>query len=113
WMDDPTSAIIVYGTGGDIAANKAAAGELNRTFRIRWWNGDIPMVTDKDATDDILKGKHILLIGRPAVNSITRKMAAAFPVEFAAASVKVNDQLYAHERTAVIVAGVNPHDGRF
>ena len=113
WMIDPDSTIIVYGTLADVAGNKAAALELQKAFSAKWWNSDLPILADKDASDAKLKGKHVLLIGRPEVNAITKKFAAAFPVQFGPASATVNGKLYAHERTAVIVGGVNPLDAKF
>jgi hypothetical protein len=49
-----------------------------------------------------------LLIGRPATNRITARLADAVPVRFGPASFKLRDQAFAHPLTAIIAAGPNP-----
>lgn len=113
WMNDPESTVIVYGTRGDAAGNKVAARELQRTFRVKWTLHDIPVIEDTEMNDTALAAKHVLLIGRPIVNAMTRKLESAFPVTFGEASAVVNGKAYAHERSAVIVGGVNPFDPHY
>ncbi|CAN5273354.1 hypothetical protein BH11PLA2_BH11PLA2_12740 [soil metagenome] len=113
WMKDPDNVVIVYGTTADIAGNKAAALALVKAFREKWTNMELPVLADKDAKDDALKGKHVILIGRAETNPLSKKYAEAFPVKFGPASATVNGKTYAHERTTVIVGGVNPIDNRY
>jgi hypothetical protein len=113
WLDHPEEAVIVYGTAADAAANEAAAKELEEAARVRWTNVSIPIKADKDVTDADLKGRHIVLIGRPAANAVAKRFAPSFPVTFGSTSAKVRDKLYAHEETAVVAATANPADGRY
>ncbi len=112
WLDHPEEAVIVYGTAADVAANEAAAKELEEAARVRWANVAIPIKADKDVTDADLKGRHVVLIGRPAANVVAKRFASAFPVAFGPSSATVGGKLYGHEGTAVVAAGTNPADGR-
>ncbi len=73
----------------------------------------IPSKSDQDVSDADLKNHHLLLIGRPATNAVTAKLAAALPVKFGAGSFELRDETYASERSAVIAAGTNPHNPRY
>ena len=113
WQADPGNAIIVYGTVTEAAANADAAKRLQEAVRIRWTNITVPVKTDRDIAEADLKGRHIILIGRPATNAATKRFQAAFPLSFGPASATFGKAVYGHEETAVIVAGVNPMDDRF
>lgn len=113
WADEPEDTLIVYGAAQDTVGNKAAAEAFQHSFRVRWTNITIPAVADTDVTDEQLRGKHLILIGRPAANAVGKRFAAAVPATFGANSATVNGKTYAHDRTAVAAAGVNPLDKRF
>ncbi len=113
WVDEPEDTLVVYGTSADAVGNKAAAEAFQHGFRVRWTNITIPAVADKDVTDEQLKGKHLILIGRPAANTLSKRFASAVPATFGENSATVGGKVYAHERTAVAAAGVNPLDKRF
>jgi hypothetical protein len=113
WQGDPGNAMIVYGTVSEAAANADAAKRLQEAVRIRWTNITVPVKSDKDVVDADLKGRHVVLIGRPTTNAATKRFQSAFPLAFGPASATVGKTVYAHEETAVIVAGVNPMDDRF
>ncbi|MFO0850498.1 MAG: C45 family autoproteolytic acyltransferase/hydrolase [Gemmataceae bacterium] len=112
WARDPELLVIVYGTTDDAATNKAAAETLRDALRDRWENVAVPVLADTAADAD-LKGKHVLLIGRPAANKLAERFAAAFPVTFGPQSATVNGTVYAHPRTAVVTAGISPADPRY
>lgn len=113
WGRDPEETVIVYGTKCDVVGNKAAAEALQVAVRLNCNNVLVPVVADADATDEALAGRHVLLVGRPAANAATARFAAALPVTFGPASATVNGTVYAHPRTAVVAAGVNPLDARY
>jgi hypothetical protein len=113
WVDEPEDTLVVYGTAADAVGNKAAAEAFQAAFRVRWTNITIPAVADKDVTDEQMKGKHLILIGRPAANAVSKRFASAVPATFGPASATVNGKVCAHDRTAVAAAGVNPLDQRF
>jgi hypothetical protein len=106
-------AVIVYGTADDEAANREAAQALEAALRRRGANVEVPIKRDRDVSSDELKKCHLLLVGRPASNTITRRFQDSLPVTFGARSVKVRDQVYAHPDTAVLAAAVNPLNRRY
>jgi hypothetical protein len=100
--------IIVYGTADDAAANHEAAEAYQKHLRTSWANVEVPIVSDAKASDEDLKTHHLILIGRPHANLVTRRMAAALPVSFGADSFSVRADTYANCMSAVLAAGVNP-----
>jgi hypothetical protein len=113
WMSDPDRVVVVYGTLADKAGNKAAALALQKAFREKWTNMELPILADETLQPGDLKGKHVILIGRPATFKFIASSTEVFPVKFGPASTTANGVTYAHERTAVVAAGVNPSDPRF
>ena len=113
WSRDPEETVIVYGTKCDVVANKEAAEALRVAIRQSRNGVIVPMLSDLDVTDEALEGKHVLLVGRPAANAVTARFAKALPVTFGPASATVNGTVYAHPRTAVVAAGMNPLDERY
>jgi hypothetical protein len=102
------STLIVYGTLAESDAQREAADMLQRKLASRWANISLPIKADRDVSDSDLKTKHIVLIGRPATNRITARLAEAMPVHFGPASFTLRDQTYAHPHTALAAAGPNP-----
>jgi len=56
----------------------------------------------------MIKDSHILLVGRPATNRLSARLAKALPVVFGTASFTLAGETYAHPLTAVVAAGPNP-----
>ncbi len=110
---EPQRALIVYGTLADRDAQREAATHLQRKIARRWSNISVPIKSEAEVTADELKNHHLLLIGRPATNSLTSACASVLPVKFGPASFTVRDELYAHADSALIVAGSNPHNPRY
>src|SRR5262249_27269526 len=59
-----------------------------------------------------LKGRHLLLVGRPAANAVTARFASALPVHFGPNSVTVRGEVFAHPDTAGLGGAGNPHAPR-
>ncbi|HEX3870869.1 MAG TPA: hypothetical protein VHV77_10560, partial [Pirellulales bacterium] len=106
-------ALIVYGTLHDVHAQREAAERLQRQIARLWSNVNVHIVKDYDVTDDQLRSRHILLVGRPATNSVAARWADKLPIKFGDASFEFRGQTYAHPDTAVIAAGENPMSGRY
>jgi hypothetical protein len=100
--------LIVYGTLAEADAQREAAQSLQRKLMSRWANMTVPIKADNDVNDNILKEHHLLLVGRPATNRLTDRLARALPVKFGAASVTIGGETYAHPHTAIVAAGPNP-----
>ncbi len=107
---EPEKALIVYGTLKESQAQREAAEILQRQIARRWSNVTIPITADRTVSDDELKTHHVLLVGRPATNTVAQKYASVFPIGFGSASFVVRGETYAHPASAIIAAGENPRN---
>jgi hypothetical protein len=110
---EPDKALIVYGTLKDRSAQREAAGHLARKVQRRWSNFDVPVKADTEVSDADLKGRHLLLVGRPDTNSVAARVVKGLSVTFGLASFVLRGETYAHAGSAVIVAGSNPLNPRY
>jgi hypothetical protein len=113
FYEEVEDALIIYGTADDLAANRAAAQALQQALRRRWLNVTVPIKADRAVKEKDLKGHHLLLIGRPASNSVLAKMEKSLPVKFGPQSVVVRNKTFAHQDTAVLVAAESPFNRRY
>ena len=113
WLDEPESAVIVFGTTGDVAANREAAIALQNAVRVSYGNFIVPVKADAEMDDTKLKAGHVILIGRPTTNSVTKRLSECLPVAFGSSSVQVANSTYGNESTAIVAAGTNPLNPRF
>ena len=100
--------VIVYGTIAEADSQREAAEALQRKLASRFANRTLPIKTDNDVTDSMIKDSHILLVGRPATNRVSARLARALPVSFGAASFTLAGEIFAHPLTAIVAAGPNP-----
>ncbi len=105
--------LIVHGTSGERVSLREAAELLQRRIASHWSNIFVPVKSDAEVTEEDLRTHHLLLVGRPAVNTITARMKGALPITFGPASFTVLGETYAHPESAVVVAGTNPEDARY
>jgi Phospholipase B len=105
--------LIIYGTDVDEVGNHIAAEKLRDGMIQQWEHEVLPIMPDTLASDDELRGHHLLLIGRPACSALFARLAGGLPVKFGPDSFVVRGQLYANADSAVIAAGSNPMDGRY
>ncbi len=78
--------LCVRGTGKPwhAATGQYVHGDLDR-FRNEWnkfLRGDLPIKQDKEVTADDIKGKHLILFGDPASNTLIAKALARLPLEW-------------------------------
>jgi hypothetical protein len=106
-------ALIVYGTADEVASNREAAEELQKSIIRHWNNVTVPIKADKDVSDDELKKHHLVLIGRPDSNRVVARVKESLPIQFGPKSFVLNGETYAHMTSAVIVAGENPMEPRY
>ena len=105
--------LIVFGTTDDEVANRRSAEQLQRTIRVRWSNQTIPIVADRDVTEEQIKNHHLVLIRRPDSNLLTKRFREALPVSFGPRSFRVGADQYAHCGSGVLAAADNPTNARF
>ncbi|MFO0909249.1 MAG: C45 family autoproteolytic acyltransferase/hydrolase [Isosphaeraceae bacterium] len=104
--------LIVYGTLREADAQREAAQRLQRFIQRKWSNVAVPILSDRDASPSELEGKHLLLVGRPASNTVTARLVSQLPVRFEAGSFVLRGETYGHPLTSLIVAGPKPGDPR-
>jgi hypothetical protein len=100
--------LIVYGTLAEAEAQREAALALQRKLASRWANITVALKADTGLPENDLKDVHIVLVGRPATNRLTARLAKSLPVRFGTASCSVAGQTYAHPHTFVVAAGPSP-----
>lgn len=110
---EPEQTLIVYGTVADRSAQREAAERLARRIARRGTNVTIRVRSDGEVSDEDLKNHHLLLVGRPATNSVTARFTSALAVQFGPASFTARSETYAHPETAVIAASRNPQHDRY
>jgi hypothetical protein len=110
---EPQHALIVYGTLGDRHSQREAADVLQRAIARRWTNYTVPIKADTDVSDVDMRTHHLLLVGRPATNSLAAQCGANLPAKFASGSFTLDGETYAHADTALIGAAANPFNERY
>jgi hypothetical protein len=105
--------LIVYGTGPEAASLREAAELLQRRIATQWSNFSVPIKSDREVDERALGSHHLLLVGRPSMNSIVGRFRDALPVELGAGSFSVAGQTYAHPASAVIAAAASPLNDRY
>ncbi|HUY35587.1 MAG TPA: C45 family autoproteolytic acyltransferase/hydrolase [Pirellulales bacterium] len=110
---EPDKAIIIYGTRAESQATREAAELLRRKILRRGGNVLVPLKADSEAGDDDLHNRHLLLVGRPAVNTVTARCAESLPVRFGDGSFSLRGETYAHADSAIVVAGDHPTNPRW
>jgi hypothetical protein len=105
---DQEHTLIVYGTADEVPTNREAAQSLQRLVRSSWSNITIPVKSDKEVSEEDLRGRHLILVGRPDSNAVVARFREALPVAFGSHSFVVRGKTYAHPGSAVVAAGPNP-----
>ena len=108
-----TKTLIVYGTTDEAASNAEAAEEMQKAIIRRGSNITVPIRSDRDVTDAELSSHHLLLIGRPDCNRVSRDFAGAFRVTFGPSSFRVGQDTYAHPGSAVTALATNPRSPQY
>ncbi len=111
--NDLENTLIVYGTQDEATANRAAVELLQTALRRREHNITVAFKKDSEVTEADLKGRHLILIGRPDSNSLVARFRGSLLVSFGPRSFEVRGDTYAHADSAVIAAAANPLDRRY
>jgi hypothetical protein len=73
----------------------------------------VPVVSDREATDEALKTRHVILIGRPDCNALVERFQGELPVTFGKRSIVVRQKAYAHAGSAIVAAAANPLNRKY
>jgi hypothetical protein len=103
------TAVIVYGTVREAGANRYAAEQMQAHFLDRY-ESRVPLYKDFEVSDDLLRDRDVVFVGRPESNSALAAWAAKLGVAFDGASFKLDGDVHASEREALVYAARNPLD---
>jgi transglutaminase-like putative cysteine protease len=101
WDVDSKNIVVIYGTGGETEANKAAAESLQEDGHYYSSN---PIKADTEATAEDLNADCLILLGRPAVNQIAERLRDRFPIKFEGAKFTWQGKVYDQATQGVIAA---------
>lgn len=103
------SAVIVYGTQADAGSNRYAAEQLQKEFLGRY-QSEVPIYKDFEATSDVLRRHDVVFVGRPESNSELAAWAGKLRLDYSGAAFKIDGDVHASERDALILSATNPLD---
>jgi hypothetical protein len=103
------TAIIVYGTDRDAGANRYAAEQMQTRF-LEQFESKVEVVKDFEATDELLRHRDVIFVGRPEANSALNAWSAKLGLKYNGASFEIAGATHASEREALLWAAKNPLD---
>ena len=103
------SAVIVYGTVREAGANRYAAEQMQVRFLDRY-ESEVPIYKDFEVSDDLLRHRDVVFVGRPETNSALAAWATKLGVSYHGASFSIDGEVHASEREALVYAAKNPLD---
>jgi len=103
------SAVIVYGTVREAGSNRYAAEQIQNRFLDRY-ESRVPIYKDFEATDDLLRHRDTVFVGRPEANSALALWSAKIGLDYQGAAFKIDGEAHASEREGLILAATNPLD---
>ena len=103
------SAVIVFGTMRDAGANRYTAEQLQSRFLDRY-ESEVPVYKDFEASDELLRHRDVVFVGRPEANSALAAWSGKIGLEYQGADFKIDGRSHADEREALVQAATNPLD---
>jgi len=103
------TALIVYGTAGEAGTNRYAAERLQSRYR-DGFQVNVAVCKDFEVSDDELRHRDVIFIGRPETNSALAEWAAKLGLDYNGAVFKLKDKAFASERDSLVMAAKNPLD---
>jgi hypothetical protein len=103
------SAVIVYGTGREAGANRYAAEQMQKHFLNRY-ESEVAIYKDFEVSDDLLRHRDVVFVGRPEANSALAGWAGTIGLSYVGAGFKIDGEVHASEREALVYAAKNPLD---
>jgi hypothetical protein len=103
------SAVLVYGTVREAGANRYAAEQMQLHYLDRY-ESEVPIYKDFEVTDDLLRHRDVIFVGRPEANSALAAWAPKLGLVSEGGGFKVDGATHASEREALVFAAKNPLD---
>jgi hypothetical protein len=104
-----SSAVIVYGTVAEAGTNRFAAEQLQSRYRDNA-QMNVAILKDFEVSDDELRHRDVIFVGRPATNSALAGWAAQIGLHYNGAVFERNGEAFASERNSLVMAASNPLD---
>jgi hypothetical protein len=104
-----SSSVIVYGTLREAGANRYVAEQLQSHF-LDYYESQVPIFKDFDVSDDLLRHRDVVFIGRPESNSALGRWAEKLGLDYSGAAFKIDGKTHASEREGLVLAASNPLD---
>jgi dienelactone hydrolase len=98
------------GKGWHEATRKLADARLER-FHYEWskfWRGQLPVKSDTEVTADDIAGRHLILFGDPASNSLIAQVLDGLPLEWNRDQVRFAGRVVSAERHLPVLIYPNP-----
>lgn len=70
----------------------------------------VPIYKDFEATEDVLRHRDVVFIGRPEANSALAAWAGKLGLDYQQAAFRIDGKWHASERDALVLAAGNPLD---
>jgi hypothetical protein len=70
----------------------------------------VPIYKDFEATDDLLRHRDVVFVGRPEANSALALWSGRLGLHYEAAAFRIDGEAHASEREGLILAAKNPLD---
>ena len=103
------SALLVYGTVREAGANRYAAEQMQLRYLDRY-ESEVPIYKDFEVSDDLLRHRDVIFVGRPEANSALAAWAGKLGLSYQGAAFQMDGDVHASEREAVVFATKNPLD---
>jgi len=103
------SAVLVYGTDRDAGANRYAAEQMQSQY-LNAFESAVPIYKDFEVSDDLLRHRDVIFVGRPEANSALAAWADKFGLKYRGAAFEIDGKTHASEREALLLAAKNPLD---
>jgi hypothetical protein len=101
------STVIVYGTVREAGANRYAAEQMQARFLNRY-ESSVPVYKDFEASDELLRDRDVVFVGRPEANSALAAWAGKLGLKYQGASFQMDGEVHASEREGLVFAARNP-----
>ncbi|HUB33348.1 MAG TPA: C45 family autoproteolytic acyltransferase/hydrolase [Bryobacteraceae bacterium] len=103
------TAVLVYGTNREAGANRFTAEQMQTRF-LDQYESRVPIYKDFEVSDDLLRHRDVIFIGRPEANSALAAWAGRIGLDYRGADFRIEDKAHASEREALLQAARNPLD---
>ncbi|HYW47633.1 MAG TPA: C45 family autoproteolytic acyltransferase/hydrolase, partial [Bryobacteraceae bacterium] len=103
------SAVLVYGTVREAGANRYAAEQMQLHYLDRY-ESEVPIYKDFEVSDDLLRHRDVIFVGRPEANSALAAWAPKLGLVSEGGGFQIDGATHASEREALVFAARNPLD---